>query len=120
LDDPTSLDFRGTLDLLAGWQRRRVTVTAYHQRTHDRFPGANVRMHGRLGEARLGGARHPSNPPISLLTTASYPIGPARAGDSPRNSFQLRDDDLVATRLLTNSTALIECCSGIIIEVRLD
>src|SRR4051794_10319783 len=82
LDDPPSLDFQETLALLAGWQGRRVTVTAYSGETPDHFSATNVRMHGRLGEADLGGARHPSNPPINLLTTASFAIGPARPGDS--------------------------------------
>jgi hypothetical protein len=109
------MTFAETVEHLAGWERRRVTVRAYTQTWREMVPHAHMHMHGRLGTPELGGTSG-----ATRLNVAWFALGPAQHGDSPRNGFVLRSDDFVQATALNRTQLKIECGRGLRIEVHLE
>jgi hypothetical protein len=110
----TPLTFAETLEQLAAWERRRVTVRAFTQTWRELLPHAHTQARGRLGPAQMGEASGPVR-----LQTAYFALGPAQHGDSPHNGFVLRSDDFVQATQITGTHLDIECGHGLHIEVEL-
>jgi len=108
------LTFAETLEQLAAWERRRVTVRAFTRTAGELLPHAHTHMHGRLGAAQMGELIGPVR-----LQTAYFALGPAQHGDSPHNGFFLRSDDFVQATRLTNTHLDIESGDHLHIEVQL-
>jgi hypothetical protein len=113
---PGALDFAETLEVLAAWERRRVSVSAPAGTARDPVPHAHAAMHGRLGKAQMGRfgiltAQH---------TTAYFPLGAARPGDSPQNGFFLKSDEFVRAEQPNARQLEIDAGAGCRIEVQLD
>lgn len=108
------LTFAETLEQLAVWERRRVTVRAFTRTWRELLPHAHMHVHGRLGPGQMGGTWGPVH-----LQTAYFVLGPVQHGDSPHNGFLLRSDDFVQATQVTGTHLDIECGHDLHIEVQL-